>query len=447
MVITKLKGKEYYWSDDPAYGKTVIPPIISAALQLSETASAIGSLSIIPEFVKLLTERYQKHYYPAQDVVIDESIVAFKGRSKMVFYIPQKPHKWGFKIHVLAESETGYVLDMEMDTKEHPHENSTQPVGFHLIDRLVMSSYDERYHILYCDFWYTSLPIIKLLQQKGIYTIGAIRSNKNLLPFKGKYEIHCNTGDITVIRWNDKKLIAIASSVVNCSMIMDKKRKVPAFIDAYTMNMHGVDKLDQKVSRYENRMKEKKCWKRTFYHLLEISICNTHILYEKFLAKKPTGIQFRKKLVGQLYTGYKVITHSNSITASNINLALPAINPKDLHAIGKKQDEKNKRCAYCHKSNIHTCVICNIHICPEHHLDYHATNVYNKQQWIHICVLIHIYSQMNTVILYHQLHSYYFYVQCIRFQITQNNYHHSHNKRGFRVLQNNYHYHHLHTGF
>eukprot|EP01022_Parablepharisma_sp_SALTPOND_P002083 TRINITY_DN1085_c0_g1_i13.p2 TRINITY_DN1085_c0_g1~~TRINITY_DN1085_c0_g1_i13.p2 ORF type:complete len:256 (-),score=-4.46 TRINITY_DN1085_c0_g1_i13:1148-1915(-) len=93
MRITNLKGKEYYWSDE----KTVISQIMSknyfkmmsAALQLSETASAIGSLSIIPEFVKLLTERYQKHYYPAQDVVIYESIVALKDRSKIVFYIPQ----------------------------------------------------------------------------------------------------------------------------------------------------------------------------------------------------------------------------------------------------------------------------------------------------------------------------------------------------------------------
>eukprot|EP01022_Parablepharisma_sp_SALTPOND_P021686 TRINITY_DN43300_c0_g1_i4.p3 TRINITY_DN43300_c0_g1~~TRINITY_DN43300_c0_g1_i4.p3 ORF type:complete len:144 (+),score=1.90 TRINITY_DN43300_c0_g1_i4:51-434(+) len=127
-------------------------------------------------------------------------------------------------------------------------------------------------------------------------------------------------------------------------------------------------------------MKKKKCWKRIFQHLLQISICNAHILYEKFLGKQLTGLEFRKKLAGQLYTEYKVITHSDSITASNINLALPTINLKDLHAIGKKQDEKNKRCIYCHKSTIYTCVICNIHICPEHHLDYHVTNLYNKQQ-------------------------------------------------------------------
>ena len=30
----------------------------------------------------------------------------------MKFYIPLKPHKWGFKIHLLCDSNTNYLYNM-----------------------------------------------------------------------------------------------------------------------------------------------------------------------------------------------------------------------------------------------------------------------------------------------------------------------------------------------
>ena len=47
---------------------------------------------------------------------VDESIVAFKGRSAIKVYKPAKPHKWGLKAWVLAESGTGYVYNCNLYT-------------------------------------------------------------------------------------------------------------------------------------------------------------------------------------------------------------------------------------------------------------------------------------------------------------------------------------------
>ena len=33
----------------------------------------------------------------------------------MKFYIPMKPHKWGFKIHLLCDSNTKYLYNMLFD--------------------------------------------------------------------------------------------------------------------------------------------------------------------------------------------------------------------------------------------------------------------------------------------------------------------------------------------
>jgi hypothetical protein len=49
-----------------------------------------------PLFVHLV-DRWKSAYHPSREISIDESIVAFKGRSPMKVYKPNKPHKWGAK--------------------------------------------------------------------------------------------------------------------------------------------------------------------------------------------------------------------------------------------------------------------------------------------------------------------------------------------------------------
>jgi len=101
--------------------------------------------------------------------VIDESMAAFTGRSKMKFYIPQKPTKWGFKIHVLSESETGYALNLEMDPRKHQANFDQEPFTVEMQDKLIPKSLNNKYYVLFTDSWYTSLPSILLMKQRGIY--------------------------------------------------------------------------------------------------------------------------------------------------------------------------------------------------------------------------------------------------------------------------------------
>jgi hypothetical protein len=42
-------------------------------------------------------------------MTIDESAVGFKGKIIFKIYNPKKPSKWGIRLFVLADSDTGYV--------------------------------------------------------------------------------------------------------------------------------------------------------------------------------------------------------------------------------------------------------------------------------------------------------------------------------------------------
>jgi len=51
-------------------------------------------------------------YYPATQLKIDETMVEYKGKTKYKQYGPVKPTKWGIKCWTLAESISGYLLDL-----------------------------------------------------------------------------------------------------------------------------------------------------------------------------------------------------------------------------------------------------------------------------------------------------------------------------------------------
>ncbi len=66
-------------------------------------------------FINLLCQIFKAIYYAGQKIVIDESLVYFRGRQKMKFYLPSKPHKWVFKLHLLCDSDQNYSYDILLD--------------------------------------------------------------------------------------------------------------------------------------------------------------------------------------------------------------------------------------------------------------------------------------------------------------------------------------------
>lgn len=44
-------------------------------------------------YLEKLAENFQKHYELGENITKDESLLHFKGRNSMKFYIPMKPHK------------------------------------------------------------------------------------------------------------------------------------------------------------------------------------------------------------------------------------------------------------------------------------------------------------------------------------------------------------------
>jgi hypothetical protein len=56
-----------------------------------------------------LNNRFQELYLPNQDILIDESLMLWKGRLSFKQYLPLKASKFGIKTYELCDATTGYL--------------------------------------------------------------------------------------------------------------------------------------------------------------------------------------------------------------------------------------------------------------------------------------------------------------------------------------------------
>ena len=79
----------------------------------------------------------KKMLFQGINIIIDETVVLFHGRLNMVFQIPSKPNKWGFKIHNLMDINIHYINDMIMFRKKL-YKLNAQDTKINLNDNLLI---------------------------------------------------------------------------------------------------------------------------------------------------------------------------------------------------------------------------------------------------------------------------------------------------------------------
>ena len=71
----------------------------------------------LDHFFNILNNTFDRKYNLWRDLTVDESnaMVGFKGKTNVVQYmLGKKSHRWGAKLLVLAESDTGYTSQVKL---------------------------------------------------------------------------------------------------------------------------------------------------------------------------------------------------------------------------------------------------------------------------------------------------------------------------------------------
>lgn len=134
----------------------------------------------ISKIASLLLGKWQAAYGLKREISVDETLIPFKGRTKLLQYMPNKPHKWGIKVWTLAEAKTGYIYNWQLYTGK-----AGPDAGKGLTHRVVTSLCQPllgRGHHVYCDNFFTSPALFEELADNQTGACGTLRANRVGVP-------------------------------------------------------------------------------------------------------------------------------------------------------------------------------------------------------------------------------------------------------------------------
>ena len=346
----------------------------------------------IMDSINDIISKSQKYYYPGTCVTIDERMISYKGRSKFVVYEPAKPTRYGFRPYVLSDYKSGYTYGLQLleDLEENTDGSKIYNLVMYFMNSLNSNNISGKKHILATDGLYTSE---KLLQEDSFYFIGSIRYNRIkseqeaiTKPIKsGSYQYYykkVNGKYLLLTKYMDNKLILIVSNFLNSSNTLNRyrwdkktmrftKMKYPEVIKIYSHLMKGVDIGNQLISYYELRHKTYKWWKRILFHLIDISIVNSFIIYKKITDDKTiTQKNYRLEIIRAIAYKYGLIP-----------VFQPLVKTNTMHLI-RKTDTRGA-CKQCSKTknynttktptSMYVCSDCGVRLCIECFEQYHRS--------------------------------------------------------------------------
>ena len=259
MGIVSLPSIRDYWRKDETFNYSPVTSRISRSrfldihrfLHFVDNDSlprygdpAYSKIQKIKPVLTYLSSKCGELFVPGQDLAVDEAMVKYKGRSSIKQYMPKKPTKRGFKIWMIAESDTGYVL--KFSVYEGRSSNGTVEKG--LGGKVIMDlteNFHERYHQVYFDNFFTGIDVMLNLLRRGTYACGTMRSDrkgfpvtlkeimKKGLPNRGDHRAVRN-GNVIVTVWQDTKAISCASTNANNTTTqITRKQKDGSSIQGY----------------------------------------------------------------------------------------------------------------------------------------------------------------------------------------------------------------------
>ena len=340
----------------------------------------------IQPFLDNLAANFQKYFIPGREIALDSSMIGFKGRLSCKVY---KPVKWGVLACTLADSNTGYVYNINIYYGKKA-EDILEPEGsltkktksvMDLLEPLLGMGY----HVC-CDRLYNNCALARALFEKRTHLTGTLFLNRTgvssaikMCKLDKNETAAFRKSHILVHMWNDESQVNMISTSCEAKMIAidlgnGATIEKPAAVDFYNKCMCAVDLHDQLNEYYSyGDRKSVQWWQKVFFWLLEVSVVNAYILFRESLPEVQKGRtnlkSYRKELIKQL-VGNLDENFKPKSDGDLLHLNRP-------HLLGKKNC--SRRCILCYrkkirKETVYFCATCPsrpfLHI-PECFNEYH----------------------------------------------------------------------------
>lgn len=301
-----------------------------------------------------LLPNFQKYIKVGEKIVIDETMVPWRGRLFFRQYIINKRHKYGVKLYKLC-TDDGYIHNFKIyygkgDTVKG--ESHTLTVIKELLGNEPRESLLGSGRTLYEDNFYSSLEVAEHLKVNKTRYCGTLRPNRRGLPKNVTSEkvkkgsiIGKQKNGVKVMKWCDKKTVLMMSTVERHDLKLietGKNRKgtpvkKPQCVLDYNRAKKGVDFSDQMSSYYSVLRKGRKWWRKVALELMFGSASiNAWLMFNECTGKSVPYLQFKD-----------LLSRALAQEAEQEVLERPRT-PKRIHTLAHDVERKRKKCSGCY---------------------------------------------------------------------------------------------------
>lgn len=387
MSYNRVPAMKMYFSSDDSLKNEALKNAISrerfllltSKLYYNHPMKDTGATKVyyMEEIVNCLKYTFKKARTESTFQSIDESMCKCKARTSIKQFMANKPVKRGVKMWLRCDACSGYIYDFDIYAgKVDKAQEGT--LGEKVVTTLCSTIRDPAEDVaIIVDRFFMSVNLLKKLPHA---LVGTCMSNRKNVPImneklqRGESLAKCTDDGIICFKWQDTKEVLLMSNCdKNIIQTADRRLKdgtkktfdCPEAIVFYNKMMGGVDKADQYSTTYDIDRKSNKWWKRVFHRLLQMSISNSWIMYQKLNGIKSPQIEFLLSLQKQLIEVGKNGTINKYVPGSG----RPPKTRKFMHTIGHQPIlGTRRRCTFCASKKIeqrtlYICNTCNLPLC------------------------------------------------------------------------------------
>lgn len=309
MGLHPLPRISDYWTKKIIYKNQVASKVMSRnRFQLllrfwhfnnNENMEVEGRIAKLSPLISHLNNVFKSKKSSGEVIVIDESMIPFRGRLLFRQYLPAKTHKYGVKIFKICDS-TGYTYKLKIYMGKGTGTDDNMSLASSVVMELAHDFLDKG-HTLYVDNFYTSLDLANTLLRHSTHLVGTLTSNRAWFPHKktipadgGKKlnvgEMNCleYPNGIVYTRWMDKREVRMLSTKHPVDFVDTGKKTrkgkailKPLAVVEYNKAKMGIDISDQMAS-YSTAVRKSMRW----YHkvaeefVLGTAVVNAWLAYK-----------------------------------------------------------------------------------------------------------------------------------------------------------------------
>ena len=199
MSIVKLPSFTDYWSTNAFLTTPVIHNVMSRnrahkILQYihanhphndnvnTTTQQTHDPLHKIEPILSHLTHSFMTAFECGQRQSIDELMIAYRGRTHFIQYMPKKRVRYGIKVWCRADSESAFISQFQINFSKQQQATSQQTHTTSEIINILTYNIMNQSCQLFFDNYFTTIDNMNMLLQHGIYATGTVRNSRAKFP-------------------------------------------------------------------------------------------------------------------------------------------------------------------------------------------------------------------------------------------------------------------------